>query len=351
MMPWLRLALGLGPVLFFALVLYFLDNYRLLRFLAVLESMSSGVLAAGICWLINIWLNKKLHVDLADIRLFVAPAVEEIAKALYIFILLKRKQIGFVVDGAILAFAAGAGFAVLENISYLTALSPGSLHIGVWVIRGFGTAVMHGSATAIVAIVAKNLSDRRGVDRFSYFMPGLLIAILLHASYNRFMLVSHMNPLLIVALVIVVFPLMITLSFARSEQSLRDWLEVGFSSDSELLEMIRTGTVLQSKLGQYLQSLKVRLPNTVLADMLCYLRIYIELSIKAKTVLLLQEQGFSIPPEPEMREKFAELKYLEKSIGKIGKRILAPFLHTSTRELWQLHMLKGKTVEKARNQA
>jgi len=40
-----------------------------------------------------------------------------------------------------------------------------------------------------------------------------------------------------------------------------------------------------------------------------------------------------------LKEKFAEFKYLEKSIGKTGKLALAPFMRLQDRELWQLYML------------
>jgi hypothetical protein len=30
---------------------------------------------------------------------------------------------------------------------------------------------------------------------------------------------------------------------------------------------------------------------------------------------------------------------LEKNIGKTGKLAIAPFLHTGSRDLWQLHLL------------
>ena len=40
-----------------------------------------------------------------------------------------------------------------------------------------------------------------------------------------------------------------------------------------------------------------------------------------------------------MKEKFQELRTLAKNIGQTGKLALLPFLHTSDKELWQLHML------------
>jgi hypothetical protein len=39
------------------------------------------------------------------------------------------------------------------------------------------------------------------------------------------------------------------------------------------------------------------------------------------------------------REKFAEMRYLEGSIGRTALLALQPMLHMSHKDLWQLYML------------
>jgi hypothetical protein len=73
--------------------------------------------------------------------------------------------------------------------------------------------------------------------------------------------------------------------------------------------------------------------------MMCLLRLRAELAIRAKGILMMREAGFDAAPDPTLKDKFEELRYLEKSIGKTGLLALDPFLHTSTRDLWQLNML------------
>ena len=41
----------------------------------------------------------------------------------------------------------------------------------------------------------------------------------------------------------------------------------------------------------------------------------------------------------ELKEKIDELKYLEKSIGRLGKRAVAPLLHYESQDLWQIYHL------------
>ena len=73
--------------------------------------------------------------------------------------------------------------------------------------------------------------------------------------------------------------------------------------------------------------------------MLCLLRLHAELALRAKGILMLRESGFPVKREPEIDEKLAELEYLTKSIGKTGELSIAPVLHSSSADVWQLKML------------
>jgi hypothetical protein len=72
---------------------------------------------------------------------------------------------------------------------------------------------------------------------------------------------------------------------------------------------------------------------------MCLLRLNAELAVRAKGVLMIREAGFDAPPDPTVKDKLVELQYLEKSIGTTGLRALHPFMHTGTRDLWQLTVL------------
>jgi len=334
----LRVGLGFLPVLTFALILFVFDNFQLVKFRAVGEALLAGALTAFFCLLLNRWLLNVTGLNVPFYSRYLAPVIEESAKAVYLFLLLRRHRLGFLVDSAIIGFAIGAGFALFENIYFLYSLHEHGLLL--WLIRGFGTAVMHGGTVALVGIMAKGRSERRRQERSVDILPGLAVAVLIHSLFNHFPLQGQFLASIIF---LIGLPLTIFMVYHHSERSLRQWLEAGFGSDVELLEMIRTGSMLQSPSGRYLQSLKDRLPGSVLVDMLCTLRLHVELSVKAKAVLLLQEQGFPVPADPEVREKFRELEALRRSIGRLGRRLLAPLLHTSTRELWQMHMLHDRS--------
>ena len=329
----LALAVSVLPVFLLLMALVLIDSYKLVALRAVLLSVGAGVFAASASYLVYIGPRAALGLEPAWYSLYAAPVVEESLKAAFFIYLLVRDRVGFVVDAAIIGFGIGTGFAFLENLYYLR-VSPDAT-VWTWIVRGFGTAIMHGGSTAILAMVSKALYDRSASPRLWRILPGLAVAVVLHSLYNHFLL----QPLLATALIVLVFPWLCIAVFQQSERETRSWLGTGFDMDQELLRAMRAGQVSGTPVGKYLTTVRSRFPAEVIVDMMCLLRLRAELAIRAKGLLMMREAGFDAEPDPTLREKFEELRYLERSIGKVGLLALRPFLHTSTRDLWQLNML------------
>jgi len=327
----LRPALALLPVAAFLAVLVLLDSYKLVRLRAVVAVVLAGMLVAGVAYALNGAL--LAHIDFRTYTRYVAPPIEEALKALVIAALIRAHRVGFLVDAAILGFAVGTGFAMVENLDYL-AQSPGSA-LGTWVVRGFGTALMHGGAAASFAVLALALLERAGRWSARAILPGYALAVLLHSAFNHLLA----SPLQATLGIVLLLPLVLWAVFAKSEAALGQWLGRGFDADTEMLELINSGRLPDSPIGRYLHELKARFHGPVVADMLCYLRVHTELALRAKGVLLAREAGFDVPVDQATREKFAELGYLEKSVGRTGLLALHPVLRRSRRDLWQLYLL------------
>jgi RsiW-degrading membrane proteinase PrsW (M82 family) len=329
----IHLLVGLSPVLLFLVALMYLDTYKLVRLRWILSAILLGGAAAVVSYATNAVLLPQLALNFAAYSRYVSPLVEESAKALLVIYFIRSQRTGFLVDASILGFAVGTGFALVENVYYLKSMP--DAHLGVWLIRGFGTAVMHGGTTTIFGISSQLLAERKSPKQIQIFIPGLLAAIVLHSLFNHL----FFTPVFSTLAILLVFPPLIFVAFSKSEASLQAWLEVGFDADTELLELINSGRLSESKVGKFLQSLRERFSGEVVADLLCYLRIRVELSLRAKGILMMREGGFDVRPDDETRAMFAELRYLEGSIGIVGKLAISPFLHFSGRELWQLYML------------
>jgi RsiW-degrading membrane proteinase PrsW (M82 family) len=328
-----RGAVGLLPVLVFLGTLLWLDSYKLVGLRPVLATIGAGALAAAACYGINLALLGALPVDFGTYSRFIAPLVEELLKGALIVYLIRRHAIGFPVDAAIFGFAIGAGFAVVENIYYLGVFRES--HIVVWVVRGFGTAIMHGGATAIFAIVAHTLAEKRQAQGLAEFLPGLLLATIIHSVFNQFLFAPVYSTLGI----LLFLPPLMFIVFDRSERALQHWLAEDFDADMQLLALLNSGDLAESRLGRHLEFIKDHFPPEVVADILCYLRLHVELSMRASAMLLMKESGLEPQISAEVRAMVEELRYLEKSIGVTGQHAVRQFLRLSSRDLWQLYML------------
>jgi RsiW-degrading membrane proteinase PrsW (M82 family) len=326
---------GLAPVAAFLAALVFLDSYKLVRLRSVVLVMVAGVAAAGVAYALSGAILDTVSLDEHTYSRYGAPLLEEFLKALIVVALVRMHRIGFLVDAAIFGFAAGAGFAMVENLFYLH-LVPGAA-MGVWIVRGFGTALMHGGATAIFAVIGIAMLGRANRMRSTIvnFAPGFVLAAALHSAYNH--LIDH--PLAAAAGIAVVLPLLLHGVFEHSERAVGRWLGKGFDADAEMLELLHSGRLSDSPVGRYLHTLKSKFHGPVVADILCYVRLYTELALRAKGLLIMRENGFEAQVDDATRAKFDEMRYLERSIGPTGLRAIVPILHMSHKELWQMYML------------
>ena len=75
---------------------------------------------------------------------------------------------------------------MIENVLYLRMLPDAGA--STWLLRGCGTAVMHGGVTAIFAMVSKTLADWHGSARMWVYVPGFVVAWTLHSLFNHFLI-------------------------------------------------------------------------------------------------------------------------------------------------------------------
>ena len=330
-----RGSMALLPVLVFLAALLYFDSFKVVRPRGILVAIAAGMFAAGASYFIGGAIYDSLQVSFQDFSRFVSPWFEESLKAALLAWLIRTRRVGMLVDAAIVGFAVGTGFALFENLYYL-ATRP-EAHPVVQVIRGFGTAIMHGGATAIFAFVAMALAEKYPDGVLRVFMPGLLAAVLVHGAYNALLV----RPVFATLAMLLLLPLLIYFMFERSERALRQWLESDLDSDLQLLESINSGAFPDSHAGHYLHSLRDHFQGEVVADMLCYLRLHVELALRAKGLLLLRESGFEEPPlDEETRAQIEELRYLERSLGKTGQLALRPLVLATAKDLWQLKWLE-----------
>src|SRR4051812_14235883 len=183
--------LALVPVLVLLAIFVWLDAFALMSFREILFLLLLGGIGAIAAYPLSGRLLDTLPIGFSSYSRFVAPWIEEAIKAVIVILLFWFNRIGYKLDAVLSGFAVGAGFSVVENIFYLW-LYP-DYGAGTWMVRGLGTAVMHGTTLALLAAMAHEFAEREtrqaaGDFNFNllWFVPGYLIAVGLHTAFNQF---------------------------------------------------------------------------------------------------------------------------------------------------------------------
>jgi len=145
-------------------------------------ALAWGVLSVELSYLVDHPL--RLLTSMAFIGTHTAPTVEEIFKSLVLLFLVRRASTTFFVDGAVYGFAAGIGFAIAENMLYLSRVD---MNTGVVMStsRAFVASILHGSTTAIVGMMLAGFPLGRVHHVLLRWVIGLAIAISIHTLYNE----------------------------------------------------------------------------------------------------------------------------------------------------------------------
>lgn len=326
--------IALAPVLVFLGVLLFFDSYRLTSLGEMVETIAAGLALAVGAYFINGYLIGALAIDYATYSRFGGPVVEELLKAAVLVFFFTRNRIGFMIDATIMGFAVGTGFAVFENLYFLATLR--DAEFGTWIIRGFGSAIMHGGATALFAALSQSMIERRGKVRPWYFLVGLFAAIAIHIAYNQFSGTAIYSTVG----VLLGLPLVFLFIFTKSEHAVHQWLVHDYESHQQLLDDIESGRFAHTEAGRFIQSLSRRFDRPAIDDIFEYLKLHAQLVLRAEKRSLARESNEKPEPESAVREDLKRLHNLEKRIGRTALATLWPHLHFSRRELWELHELQ-----------
>ena len=207
--------------------------------------------------------------------------------------------------------------------------------LALWLVRGLGTAVLHGGTSAIFAIVARARMDRHPSRPHSVFLPALALAAGIHAAFNLLLV----PPAALTAVILIVLPLILLLVFDRSERATREWVGPGMDLDIEVLQLVTSEHFGRTRFGQYLEKVRSRFPGVVVGDMYCLLRLDLELSVHARAMVMAREAGLDMPADEDLEASLSEREYLHRSIGRTGLLALRPLQVIGVRDRWHRNVL------------
>jgi hypothetical protein len=114
---------------------------------------------------------------------FSAPILEEALKGIILIYFIYNASFTYFVDGAVYGFAAGIGFAIIENFEYVLG-SPETALIQA-VGRVLSTNLMHATGSGIIGISLGMARFDKSTKRMLIFLSGLALAIVQHIIFNN----------------------------------------------------------------------------------------------------------------------------------------------------------------------
>jgi RsiW-degrading membrane proteinase PrsW (M82 family) len=345
----LKALIAMAPVLILLLVFDRLDVFNLIpmRDIALLV-LTGAALTLPLIALAAGRLPDGFPIPFTAYSRYVAPVIEETIKALPIIVLFRRNRLGFKLDAAIAGFAVGAGFSMAENAWYLLKLT--ETNVTDWLVRGFGTAVMHGAATALFAIISHEMSEKQAesaAGQYAFqpllFLPGLGVGMVLHSAFNHF----SEQPLLAMALTLLLAPLTLFLTLARSERVTRQWLVNDAAAHRRILSEIRGAGLSQSQVAQALREDIGALKGIDESEAMAFIELKLELVLRAEELILASHEGAADLAGDAEREKFERLDALEKRLGRAVIAAIQSRVGFTRNDLYELGRLRFRVMKDA----
>jgi len=335
--------LALIPVLVLLAVFDWLDAFELMSFREILILLVIGGFAALLSWPVSGRLLDTLPIGFSLYSRFVAPWIEEAIKGAAIVALFRMNRIGYKLDAVIAGFAIGAGFSVVENIIYLVRFP--DYGAGTWLVRGFGTAVMHGATLAVLAAIAHEFAEREmreAANEFDFhlwwFVPGYLVAVALHMAFNQF----PDRPLIAMLGAIVVAPLVLIGIFHFGTREAERWLVAELAEHRAAVETLRGGGWPEGPAGEKIAALAGRLDAEGAKRVRRYWELKAWLVAEAEETLMEEATGDAEVSKSEVRAAFAELEGLKKALGRSTFAALRAYLPFSRNDQWEVAELRQR---------
>jgi protease PrsW len=184
------------PVPLLIAVFLWLDRYEPEPLRYLVSALGWGAVMATTLGVAFTALGSQLSDTSANVEGIVwAPVTEELSKGLFIalVVLLRRDEVGGVLDGIVYAGMVGIGFAFTENVLYYMSVyagdvaGPGGIGAatGLFVLRGVIAPFAHPLFTSAIGVgVGMALHARSVAGRVLWPLLGYAVAVTLHGAWN-----------------------------------------------------------------------------------------------------------------------------------------------------------------------
>jgi RsiW-degrading membrane proteinase PrsW (M82 family) len=336
-------AIALIPVLVLLAAFVWLDAFELMSLGEIFLLLLLGGFCAIAVYPVSGRLIDTLPIGFSGYSRYIAPWLEEAVKAIAMIGLFWFNRIGYKLDAVISGFAIGAGFSVVENIIYLTIFP--QYGTGTWLVRGLGTAVMHGTTLAMLAAIAHELAERETRESAAdfqfnllWFMPGYFIAVALHTLFNQF----PDRPLLAMMGAVIFAPLAILAIFHFGTAEAERWLASECAAHEAQLDALKAGRWPDTAQGKKIAALADRLAPESAKRIRRYWELQAWLVVQAEKAMMQEAAGDVSIEKEQVGAAFAELEGLRRALGKSTYSAMKALLPFSRNDYWEVSELRQR---------
>lgn len=344
----LHWGMALIPVIVLLAIFTWLDAFELMSVRELVVLIALGGLAAVVAYPLSGRMLDTLPIGFSFYSRFLAPWIEEALKGVIVIVLFRMNRIGYKLDAVLTGFAIGAGFSVAENILYLT-LFP-DYGMGTWIVRGLGTAVMHGTTTALFAVIAHEFAERenresKGEFDFGvwWFFPGYFVAVALHVLFNQF----PDQPMLAMMGALIVSPIALMAVFHFGQAEAAKWLETEYAEHKLQLAALDDGRWPDGDGSKRVAALAERLGPERAEQIRTYFRTFAWLVVEAEETMIEESGGDAVFDRAKVAAAFADLDSARAKLGKSNFAALDSVLPFSRNDHWEVSELRQR-VRKAK---
>ena len=247
------------PMSVYLYLIWKFDRYDREPFKLVLVNYLWGALGAIVLSLIgSIIITFILSVFIKDpsiltktSSIFVAPIVEEITKGSFLLITVASRKFDNITDGIVYGGAIGLGFGMTENFFYFISFGQ---TVPSWImlviVRSLFSGVMHCVSTATLGAFFGYAKFKTSSERIFYGLVGLIIAILIHATWNFSLSFEKIAPLGFLFLFISIIIFIITFAVSLNGERKIIFTELKEECDNGLIPQMHLSILSSAKREQ-----------------------------------------------------------------------------------------------------
>lgn len=205
----------------FLYLIWALEIYSFSRGWLLMSAFGWGMVSFFIAFVVQDALIDHAILTYTQVTLFSAPVLEEFLKAAFLIALMQTFVVRYAVDGTSYGFAVGTGFAIAENLFYISIGTNNELSSTL--IRVFSVSLMHAFASGVIGTVVGMSSLQSSRVRVPRITLAIVFSMIVHAIFNLVANGTQGALLIVIALII------------------------GFSGTAILVMMIRHALTLENR--------------------------------------------------------------------------------------------------------